>query len=295
MFMNTPVIIPRTQWGAQPWATPVYHIDIAARDYFFVHYNGHAPTHNYGVSMAKDVERGHLAQGWAGVGYNFMVGQDGQILEGRGWELVGAHCPGFNTRGVGVYGAVGDDQQLTPAAKASIRWLREEHARLRYNKILNTTYHGAHFPTACCGVPTIAWVNQGLPISGGLPMPIPKPTPPIVRPPVKASLVIDGKLGLLTCKALQTRLVRAGFSCGNYGIDGKFGSDSVKALQRYLNAKLGGANLIVDGVGFAQDNKVYKTVAALQLWLGTPTDGRLSTPVSVAIQRMQDRLNRGNF
>lgn len=291
--MTTPTIVTRDEWGALPWATPVYPISIQARDYFFAHYNGHPPRATFGVALAKEIESEHRAQGWAGPGYAFMVGQDGVIMEGRGWELVGAHCPGFNTRGLGVYGAVGDAQELSAQAKASIRWLRDEHAQRRAGKILTTTYHGAHYPTACCGVPTILWVNSGMPAENVM-----TPAPPVVIPPqspVKSSLVVDGQLGPMTFTALQARLIRGGFSCGPAGADGQFGPASTMALQRYLNAKLGGPDLVVDGIGFAQDNRVYKTVAALQLWLGTPMDGRLSVPVSAAVKRLQDRLNRGNF
>lgn len=46
---------------------------------------------------------------------------------------------------------------------------------------------------------------------------------------------IDGLWGCETSGALQTMLVERGYDVGVYGIDGHFGSDSVRALQRYLN------------------------------------------------------------
>jgi hypothetical protein len=293
--MPAPRIVTRAEWGAHPWATPVYHIDIEARDYFFNHYHGGIPRNDHGVAMAKEVEAIHLRQGWAGTGYGFMVGQDGVPYEGRGWELVGAHCPGFNTRALSVYYAVGLDEVVSAAAKATGRWIRDEQARRRAGKILHSTWHGKHYPTACCGKPTIAWVAAGMPAAGVV-VQVASPLPSVLttapKPP-KASLTRDGKLGRLTYLALQTRLTAAGMKPGP--IDGDFGPASTKALQRYLNAKLGGADLLVDGVGFAQDDQVYKTVRALQRWLGTPQDGKLSTPTSTAVSRMQDRLNRGNF
>lgn len=47
----------------------------------------------------------------------------------------------------------------------------------------------------------------------------------------------DGVLGRVTIMAWQKRLIGMGYSCGNAGADGYFGSESVKALQRALNDK----------------------------------------------------------
>jgi peptidoglycan recognition protein len=35
----------------------------------------------------------NLIQGWSDIGYNFIVGEDGNVYEGRGWTKVGAHAP----------------------------------------------------------------------------------------------------------------------------------------------------------------------------------------------------------
>jgi len=282
--VNQPTIISRVQWGALPWATPMHHIDVAARDYFFNHYHGGIPRHDRGVAMAKEIEAIHRAEGWAGPGYAFMVGQDGVAFEGRGWELVGAHCPGYNTRAVSVCYAVGLDQVVTAAAKSTGRWLRDEHARRRGGKIVTTTWHGAHYATACCGRPTQDWVKAGMPVATLAPVVVQvgRPAPPAQKP----SLVKDGWLGAATWLALEQRLVAAGFSTVS--------PNRVSALQRYLNAKLGGPDLKVDGLGFRQDGVKYLTVAAVQRWVGQPVDGRLSSPSSTVV-RIQDRLNRGNF
>ncbi|KAE8737548.1 peptidoglycan-recognition protein [Frankliniella occidentalis] len=36
------------------------------------------------------------------IGYNFLVGADGLVYEGRGWDAVGAHLHGWNQKAVGV-------------------------------------------------------------------------------------------------------------------------------------------------------------------------------------------------
>jgi N-acetylmuramoyl-L-alanine amidase len=39
---------------------------------------------------------------WSDIGYNFVVGEDGNVYEGRGWDNVGAHAPAYNPRGIGI-------------------------------------------------------------------------------------------------------------------------------------------------------------------------------------------------
>ena len=41
-------------------------------------------------------------QRWSDIGYSFLIGGDGRVYEGRGWERVGAHTGGYNSRGYGV-------------------------------------------------------------------------------------------------------------------------------------------------------------------------------------------------
>ena len=43
----------------------------------------------------------YLFLGWADIGYSFLVGEDGNVYEGRGWSLAGAHCIGYNSKSIG--------------------------------------------------------------------------------------------------------------------------------------------------------------------------------------------------
>lgn len=55
--------------------------------------------------------------GWADIGYNFLVGEDGNVYEGRGWSLVGAHCVGYNSKSIGI-SVIGDYTSRKPTAAA---------------------------------------------------------------------------------------------------------------------------------------------------------------------------------
>lgn len=303
----SPTIVPRSAWGFSGWAGPTYAVDIGARDYFFNHYFGNAMPEQYrrGNALPQQIHKEHLANGWVGIGYGFVIDLDGIAYEGRGWGLVGAHCPNFNTRGLSVMYAVGGDQPLSDAQKTTGRWFRDEHARRRGNLGITTVVHGDRYPTACAGKIVTPWVHGGMivPVTAPAPVPVPQPQPPTPAYPVPAfKLSVDGKLGANTVRALQTRLRATGLR-GKDGkilvVDGITGVNTTWALQNYLNAKLTGANIVVDGYGFSDNLKASygptQTVKQLQRWLASPQDGVLSYPSSAAVKRMQDRLNRGNF
>lgn len=156
-------VVSRASWGAQPWRPKVemYSVPVTSRTEFFTHYHGGPPAHDRGTTMAREIEAIHLANGWAGVGYSWMVGQDGIAYEGRGWDLVGAHCPGHNRSGLAAYVAVGGDQVPTVAALHTVRALYDEACH-RAGKQLAQTWHGAHYATECPGERLIAWVRAGM-------------------------------------------------------------------------------------------------------------------------------------
>lgn len=155
-------IISRTEWGAKPWRSGYSTRPMSAVSWFLVHYHGGPPPASTGVWVPRNIEAIHLGNGWSGVGYSFMVSQSGEIYEGRGWDKVGAHSPPHNTDGIGVYVAIGGDQEPTEAAKASVRWLYDEASR-RAGRSLRKSWHGYDYATACPGPKLIAWVKAGMP------------------------------------------------------------------------------------------------------------------------------------
>lgn len=53
--------------------------------FYFIDQAFHVDTHN-----------------WNDIGYNFLIGCDGTIYEGRGWGVEGAHTFGYNNKSIGV-------------------------------------------------------------------------------------------------------------------------------------------------------------------------------------------------
>lgn len=155
-------IISRSEWGAKPWNGSPAYVPLSRRTAFFIHYDGGNEIHYTGNRVPQAIERAHLAQGWAGVGYNFVVDQDGRIFEGRGWTKQGAHCPGHNVTGLGVQIAIGGDQKPSTKALAAARALYDEACR-RTGRKLAKKGHRDGFATACPGKHLYAWVQAGMP------------------------------------------------------------------------------------------------------------------------------------
>jgi N-acetylmuramoyl-L-alanine amidase len=40
--------------------------------------------------------------GWDDIGFNFVVGEDGNVYEGRGWNAVGSHAVPYNGNSIGI-------------------------------------------------------------------------------------------------------------------------------------------------------------------------------------------------
>ena len=66
-------------------------------DLIVVHHTASAPS-----ITVEGIHAMHLSNGWAGIGYHFVVYPDGSVHQGRPVEMLGAHCQGFNNRSIGV-------------------------------------------------------------------------------------------------------------------------------------------------------------------------------------------------
>jgi hypothetical protein len=112
-------------------------------------------------------------------------------------------------------------------------------------------------------------------------------TVPVSNP--MGHLDVDGELGPKTIAKWQKIMGTAvdGFiTAGN--------SDLVRAVQRKLR-DLVDHRLVVDGDGIYQNGRPYNTIGALQRYLKSPVDQRLSVPKSECVKALQRRLNEGWF
>jgi N-acetylmuramoyl-L-alanine amidase len=71
-----------------------------------VHHGGianYSSTPEGSAAIIRSYQDLHMDQrGWDDIGYSFLIGEDGRVYEGRGWDRVGAHAPQYNHVSIGV-------------------------------------------------------------------------------------------------------------------------------------------------------------------------------------------------
>lgn len=94
--------------------------------YIVVHCSATKEGHDF---KAEDIKKWHQAQGWATIGYHFVVDLDGSVEIGRPTEYQGAHVAGHNHDSLAVCYIGGLDANgnpkdtRTPRQKQSLRSL----------------------------------------------------------------------------------------------------------------------------------------------------------------------------
>lgn len=111
-------IITRDHWCARPskgteqMNTPVKFV--------FVHHTAMAEclTEKDCCEEVRKIQNAHMDnKGWDDIGYSFLIGEDGQVYEGRGWDRVGAHTYGWNRIAV-AFSIMGNYMTRIPNQKA---------------------------------------------------------------------------------------------------------------------------------------------------------------------------------
>jgi len=117
---SCPPLVTRAEWGAvppkttpQPLARPVPMV--------FIHHTempGECSNETDCAAAVRSIQTFHMqVRGWDDIGYNFLVGGDGRVYEGRGWAGVGAHAKGWNFQSYGM-AMIGDFSQHLPTDAA---------------------------------------------------------------------------------------------------------------------------------------------------------------------------------
>lgn len=100
----------------------------------------------------REIQRFHQeTRGWSDIAYNYLIDPTGVVWEGRGWEVVGSHAPGYNTRGIGVcFMGTYSTQKPTPAQVQAYEDLLK-NLRKRGAKIIGEIPHSKVYATSCPG------------------------------------------------------------------------------------------------------------------------------------------------
>lgn len=182
-------VITRQQWGARsPKQTPI-PISVVVHDIFIHHSASPAPLPNEEVAAMRSVQNFHMdTNGWNDIGYSYVVMPSGNVYEGRGWGIVGAHTEGHNSSGYGICfeGNYMNDQPTLQAMTNAATLIRE--AIPHYVALTPALFgHRDVFATVCPGdnlyqkVGFIAAMVKGAPVTV---------TPPVENDPISHSPVV---------------------------------------------------------------------------------------------------------
>lgn len=205
-----------------------------------------------------DIHQWHLANGWAGCGYHFLVRKDGTIYRGRPENKLGAHTANHNTGSLGIcfegtYNSETMNETQIKAGQELIVYLLDKYKLLKANvykhKDFNSTdCPGNNFPYEILrsGAKNETVVVKS--IEEELKEECKKQgfdSYPVCRKGAKGNIT----------KIIQRLLISKGYSLPIYGADGSYGDETVKAVKQFQKDN----GLVVDGVvGQNTWNKLLK-------------------------------------
>ncbi|KAL2712176.1 peptidoglycan recognition protein 3-like [Vespula squamosa] len=113
---DCPRIITREEWKARK-PLGEQQLERTPTPYVVIHHGGireYCYDQEACSKIVRSYQNFHIDdRGWFDLGYNFVIGEDGNVYEGRGWNKVGAHAPGYNFQSIGIC-IIGDFMDFLP-------------------------------------------------------------------------------------------------------------------------------------------------------------------------------------
>lgn len=206
---------------------------------------------------AEDIHRWHLANGWSGIGYHYLVRKDGSVYRGRPENTVGAHAYGANSVSVGVCFEGNFEEEVMPDAQFAAGAELIVDLMRRYSLGAGAVYgHRSISATACPG--------KNFPLEELKAAAAEKAAETEKARPEKENLVLS----------FQTAAVADGYSFPKYGTDGLWGEECESVASRCVVKK----------------RAVYRNPNATKLvqrLLGVTADGKCGSNTDKAIRSYQ--------
>uniref|UniRef100_A0A8C6QAL9 Peptidoglycan recognition protein 4 n=1 Tax=Nannospalax galili TaxID=1026970 RepID=A0A8C6QAL9_NANGA len=117
-------MVSREEWGAEAigcssqLSRPV--------DILVTHHVPGLECHNHTVcsQRLRELQAYHIHNSWCDVAYNVLVGDDGRVYEGVGWNVQGSHTRGYNNISLGVaFFGTKEGHSPSPAALSAMKGL----------------------------------------------------------------------------------------------------------------------------------------------------------------------------
>ncbi|XP_054274614.1 peptidoglycan-recognition protein SD-like [Macrosteles quadrilineatus] len=112
--------VTREKWGAAPPCKELSNNTVPVERVIFIHTAGGGTCNNFASCRNIMLELQDIGKKDCGpktyedIMYNFVIGSDGHIFVGRGWDKIGAHTYGSNTGSLGV-AFIGDFRRDEPS------------------------------------------------------------------------------------------------------------------------------------------------------------------------------------
>ncbi|XP_069701760.1 peptidoglycan-recognition protein SD-like isoform X2 [Periplaneta americana] len=108
-------IITRADWGAKPNMEQLMPLRLPVQHVVILHTATAAClTKDSCKSSVQQIQDTHMnIKQFDDIGYSFLVGGDGNVYEGRGWDVRGAFSLNYNSRSIGV-AFIGDFRNVLP-------------------------------------------------------------------------------------------------------------------------------------------------------------------------------------
>lgn len=200
------------------WAKPLGKR--GSTDLLILHHSGTTTCTPDGVHSA------HISNGWAGIGYHYLVRKDGTIYRGRPENTVGAHACGANSHSIGVCFEGNYQVDSMPSAQlvAGQKLVSDIKQRWGIAKVIGHK-DVAGSTTDCPGLnfPFAAIVSR-------------TPETPTTNTTKEEKIMVEtimignGDRGNAV-RSMQGALIAQGYNCGSYGADGICGAATVAAIK----------------------------------------------------------------
>jgi uncharacterized protein (TIGR03437 family) len=120
-----PAIVGRAQWCPAPFVCPANgNPSRTTPTHLIVHHTAGSNTSTDWAAVMRAIWELHVrGNGWADIGYNYLIDPNGVAYEGRGDGILGAHFSGVNT-GTAGFSMMGTYTDRAPSAAATAK-LRE--------------------------------------------------------------------------------------------------------------------------------------------------------------------------
>ncbi|CAF4139391.1 unnamed protein product, partial [Rotaria sordida] len=121
--------VTRIGWGARE-PTSITNLTSKPLSFFVVHHAEDPPScydDESCIERVREIQIFHQnSQDWVDIGYHFLVGENGKVYEGRGWDRQAAYSPGWNNDAYGIC-FIGNFNTSSPnekALKAAHSWIK---------------------------------------------------------------------------------------------------------------------------------------------------------------------------